>query len=304
VNAQFFDLQVNGYGGVDFNSDDLTPQSLHEACAKMQADGMAACLATVITDELPRMCQRLARLVELRQHDALIQSVIAGLHVEGPFLNSQRGYLGAHPPDAVRPADPGEAERLLDAGGGLVHILTLSPECDRALRTTAALVRRGVLVSAGHTDADLPTLMAAIDAGLSMFTHLGNGCPKDLPRHDNIIQRVLSLAGRLKISFIADGVHVPLFALKHYLSIAGVENSFIVSDAMAAAGLGPGRYRLGRNEVVVGEDRAAWSADGSHLVGSAVTMSRSASLLAGIGFSPEQVHRLTNINPRHAVGLR
>jgi N-acetylglucosamine-6-phosphate deacetylase len=136
-----------------------------------------------------------------------------------------------------------------------------------------------------------------------MFTHLGNGCPAEMPRHDNIIQRVLSIADQLRIGFIADGVHIPLFALKNYLTLAGLSNCFVVSDAMSAAGLGPGIYRLGRNEVAVGEDSAARSPDGSHLMGSAVTMMRSAALLSQIGFSSQQVRELTSVNPAKAIGL-
>jgi N-acetylglucosamine-6-phosphate deacetylase len=301
--AAYFDLQVNGYGGVDFNGDDLTADALHTACQRLRNDGVGASLATVITDHLPLMCRRLARLVELRERDPLAADVIVGLHVEGPFINPKRGYVGAHPPDAVVPGDADAALRLLDAGAGLVRILTLAPECDPQQIVTRTVSRRGVVVSAGHTDADRDVLNAAVDAGLSMFTHLGNGCPAELPRHNNIIQRVLAIADRVRIGFIADGVHVPMFALKNYLRLAGAENSFVVSDAMSAAGLGPGVYRLGRNEVKVGEDCAARSPDGSHLMGSAVTMARSAALLGQAGFTADEVHRLTFDNPRRAVGL-
>ena len=86
---------------------------------------------------------------------------------------------------------------------------------------------------------------ASIDAGLSLFTHLGNGCPGVLPRHDNIIQRVLSLSDSLHIGFIADGVHVPFFALANYLKCCGIDRAFIVTDAICGAGLGPGEYSIG-----------------------------------------------------------
>jgi N-acetylglucosamine-6-phosphate deacetylase len=239
----------------------------------------------------------MARVVELRSRDPLLQRLLIGIHVEGPFINPKRGYVGAHPPDAVQPASKSAAAKLVEAGGGLVRLITLAPECDPGLDVTRFLADQNLIVSAGHTDADLSTLHAAVDAGLSMFTHLGNGCPMEIPRHDNIIQRVLSLAGKIRIGLIGDGVHIPLFALKNYVQAAGVENCFVVSDAMSAAGLGPGVYRLGRNEVAVGEDCAARSPDGSHLMGSAVTMRRSAELLRKIGLSQSDVDRLTMHNP-------
>src|SRR5215207_9022562 len=93
----FFDLQVNGYGGVDFNQDDLSADALHRACERLDADGVAGILATVITDDLQRMARRLSNLVRLREADPLATQLIAGLHVEGPFISPVQGYRGAHP---------------------------------------------------------------------------------------------------------------------------------------------------------------------------------------------------------------
>src|SRR5439155_6606646 len=107
----YFDIQVNGYGGVDFNQDDLTPEMLHRACERLLADGVSGILATIITEKLDLMCRRIARIVELREKDDLAKKLIAGIHVEGPFLNETPGYRGAHPHDAIQPADPASAGR-------------------------------------------------------------------------------------------------------------------------------------------------------------------------------------------------
>ena len=303
LEAKYLDLQVNGFGGGDFNSDDLSAEALQSACALMRKNDVAGFLATVITDDLPVMLRRIRRIVSLRNQNPLAREMIVGLHVEGPFINGQKGYVGAHPPDAVIPANLAATEQLLAACDGLLKIMTLAPECDSKLTVTRWLADRGIVVSGGHSNADYDTLAAAVDAGLSMYTHLGNGCLMDLPRHDNIVQRVLSMAGKIRIGFIADGAHIPLFALKNYLAAAAIENCFVVSDAMSAAGLGPGVYRLGRREIAVGEDRVARSPDGSHLVGSAVTLKRSAELLSQIGLSPQQIEQLTVHNPRKAIGI-
>jgi N-acetylglucosamine-6-phosphate deacetylase len=255
--AGYFDLQVNGYAGVDFNADGLTADALHTACTALEAGGVGGILATVITDHPEAMEGRLKTLATLRERDPLAGLLIAGLHIEGPFLNEGEGYRGAHPADAIIPASVDVMERLLDAAGGLARLVTLAPERDPGLRVTRMLARRGIIVSAGHTDAGLDALRAAADAGLTMFTHVGNGCPGLLPRHDNIIQRALSLADRLWLCFIADGVHIPLFVLRSYLRLAGYERAIIVTDAMAAAGLGAGRYTLGRRVIEVGPDLVA-----------------------------------------------
>ena len=298
----YFDLQVNGYGGVDFNSDGLGSADLHQACQALQADGVAGVLVTIMTEDIDVMSARLARLAELRAGDALAEQLIAGIHIEGPFINPAEGYRGAHPADAICPADADKMDRLLAAADGLTRIVTLAPECDAGLAVTRMLADRGVVVSAGHCDASLEQLGKAIDAGLSMFTHLGNGCPAEMPRHDNIIQRALALADKLWLTLIADGVHLPYFVLKNIIDLAG-ERCIVTTDAMAAAGLGPGRYTIGRWDLLVGEDLAARSPDGTHLVGSAVSMPQArANLREHLGLGEEQIRRLTVENPRRAIG--
>jgi N-acetylglucosamine-6-phosphate deacetylase len=139
---------------------------------------------------------------------------------------------------------------------------------------------------------------------LTMFTHLGNGCPMQMHRHDNVIQRALSLSDRLWVMFIADGVHVPFFALKNYLNVVGVERAIVVTDAIAPAGLGPGRYTLARWDLVIGEDMVARAPDGSHFVGSGITMKQTIeNLVAGVGLKREDAMRLVSENPRKAVPL-
>jgi N-acetylglucosamine-6-phosphate deacetylase len=299
---RFFDLQVNGYGGIDFNSDSLTPEQLHLACERLALDGVGGVLATIITDDIESMCRRLEALCRCRNADPLAREIIAGIHIEGPFINETPGYRGAHPADQIIPANLELMRKLLDAAEGLIRLVTLAPERDANLDVTRFLAGRGVVVSAGHTDASLDVLKSAIDAGLSMFTHLGNGCPMLLPRHDNIIQRVLSLSDQLWITFIADGAHVAWPALRNYLRAATLDRSIVVTDAISAAGLGPGRYTLGHWDLLIGEDRVARAPDGSHLVGSAGTMPLSRSnLLEYLKLTEAQVHQLTAENPRRAV---
>lgn len=303
VASEYIDLQVNGFAGVDFNRDDLTTADVARACAELRAGGVAGILATVITDTLPAMCRRLENLGRACEEDATVAETIWGIHVEGPFLNEQPGYIGAHPAAAARVSDTGAMQELLDAAGGLVRVVTLAPERDPEFQVTRMLAGQGIRVAAGHCNPSLEELRGAIDAGLSMFTHLGNGCPLEMHRHDNIIQRALSLSDRLWIGLIADGVHVPLPALGNYLKVAGVERAFVVTDAIAAAGRGPGTYELAGQQVVVDEHRATWTADRSHLVGSAATIQDVVEVLRSrLGLSKEKVERLTATNPREILG--
>src|SRR5436853_7845655 len=103
--GEYLDLQINGYAGVDFQNDHLTPEDLHRACALLQAHGTAGFLATIITEDIAVMCRRLRRIVELRERDTLVRHMIVGIHIEGPFISPVDGFRGAHPKDSVRPGD-------------------------------------------------------------------------------------------------------------------------------------------------------------------------------------------------------
>ena len=121
-------------------------------------------------------------------------------------------------------------------------------------------------------------------------------------RHDNIIQRVLSLSDRLWISFIGDGAHVDFPALGNYLECTGLDRAVIVSDAISAAGLGPGRYTLGRQSIVIGDDLVPRAPDGSHFIGSACPLPRMAeNLQSQLGYSQAQVQSLLANNPRRIL---
>ncbi len=298
------DLQVNGYAGTDFNGDDLTAEALHHACVCLREDDCDSILATFITDDVSTLERRMSTLVRLREQDELARSVIVGIHIEGPFMNPEKGYIGAHPPQCVRPANLEDAKRLLDAAGGLTKIVTLAPEKDEHFHVTEFLANNGVTVSAGHCNPSLETLRAATEHGLTMFTHVGNGCPMLMHRHDNIIQRALALRDKLWLCFIPDGVHIDFFALQNYLRVAGLEKTIFVTDAISAARLGPGKFTLAGWDIQIGEDLVARSPDGSHFVGSTVTIPRIvANGQQQLGLSKADLKLLLDTNPRKAVGL-
>ncbi len=138
-----------------------------------------------------------------------------------------------------------------------------------------------------------------------MFTHLSNGCPMQMNRHDNIIRQALSYRDSLWLCFIANGVHVPFFMLRNYLDLAGIDRYVVVTDAVAPAGLGPGPYRVSRWELQIGADFVAQAADGSHRVGSVISMPRvRRHLIEPLGCSDAEVDRLVSENPRRAAGIK
>ena len=300
--SKYVDLQVNGYAGVDFNSDDLDEADFRAACAAMARDSVDRFLPTIITDELDRMMRRINRIARWVHDHRELQFMVAGIHVEGPFLSDVPGYVGAHPSDCTHDADPDVAMRLVDAGLGLVRLVTLAPERDVDSQTTRRLVDQGVVVAAGHSDASLDELQRAMDAGLSLFTHLGNACPGLVPRHDNIMTRVLSVAEQLSISLIADGHHLPWHTFATFIKCIPPENLIVVSDAISAAGLGPGIHRLASQEVEVDPDGAAWAKGREHFAGCATPMCRMQELLQEhLAIDPQTCETWMSTNPARLI---
>mgnify|MGYP001471147414 FL=1 len=297
------DLQVNGYAGVDFCSSTLEGEELHAACQALEDDGVDGILATLITDSVDSLAAKLSNLVRLRAQDSLVEKMIVGFHVEGPFLNPAAGYIGAHPSEHACPADVEDARRLLEAGGGLVKIFTLAPEMDPGCGTTGFLSGEGVTVSAGHCNPSVDQLQSAIEHGLKMVTHFGNGCPVELPRHDNVLQRFLHLRRHLWFGFIPDGAHVEFHALRNYLDLVGVDRAFMVTDAISAARLGPGLHEISGMTVEVDAGGVARLPGSPNLAGSTITMSGIRSNLSEkLGLDEDQVRSLIDLNPREAIG--
>lgn len=278
---RYFDAQVNGYVGVDFNDPQTKPEQIDDAAVAMQSHNVAVAFPTIITASEADMTRCISNVMQaIAKYDAS-REVFKGLHLEGPFISAERGYVGAHPRRYAISEDLGLLKRLCDCCGDLLALVTLSPEVDLSGRLTQCAVHRGAKVAAGHTNASLEDLDRCIDHGLELFTHLGNGCPPLMDRHDNIVLRALSRSDRLHFSLIADGHHVPHLLFGQLLKWVPLERLIVVSDAICAAGLGPGTYRLGEREVCVGSDLAARDASGEHFVGAASTMPDAQKWLTG-----------------------
>lgn len=264
-----FDPQVNGFGGIDFQQDDLTGDHLLTATRALRAAGCTRWLLTLITDDWEKLLARLRQLRALRDASPELRRAIVGWHVEGPFLSAEPGFRGAHDSSVMRDPVPGDMLRLREAAGEEPLLVTLAPERAGALEAIQEARKLGITISLGHTDAPAATLRAAVNAGVGAFTHLANGCPRQLDRHDNILWRVLEIPN-LTVSLIPDRIHVSpaLFRLIHQLKPAG--SIFYTTDAMSAAGMPPGRYPLGRLEVEVGADQVVRQPGQTNFAGSAL----------------------------------
>ena len=304
VAPPLLDLQVNGYGGVDFQQDNLPLEDLLRSVRELRAVGCTSFLLTLITDDWSALLKRLAHLRSLRAKSQELQDSIAGWHVEGPFLSAEPGFRGAHPADLMRHPTPDLIRELRQTTGDDPVLLTMAPERDDAIASIEAARAVGIRVSLGHTNAAMKRLQQAIRAGATSFTHLGNGCPQQLDRHDNILWRIFESDG-LYVGLIPDRIHVsiPLFRVAHRLISS--DRIYYVSDAMAAAGAPPGQYPLGKLLLEVGEDEVVRLPGSENFAGSALRPIDAVLRAAQMLYCPwQEIWRRYSVTPAHVMGLR
>jgi N-acetylglucosamine-6-phosphate deacetylase len=261
---------VNGFAGVDFQTPDLNHADLHRAIDRLRAHQTQRMLLTLITDEVEALCAKLARIEQFRREDPLLAETICGYHLEGPFLSAQPGYCGAHTAELQRAPDFSAFDRMWKAAGGNIRLLTLAPEWPGSRDFIANIVARGVVVSLGHTNATDAQITDAIDAGARLCTHLGNAVPQMLPRHDNIIHRLLA-RDELIACLIPDGIHLPPAVFKIFFRAKPAGKVILTTDAMAAAAAPPGRYTLGASEVEAHPDGIVRRPGCENFAGSSLT---------------------------------
>lgn len=298
-----FDFQINGFAGVDFQQDDLTHGELSLAVAVLARHGVGQFFLTLISAPVERLCARLANLESIIRRDPRLAQAIAGYHLEGPWLSPLAGYCGAHDPAVMQAPSAAAFERLQSAAAGRIRLVTLAPEWPDSAAFIADLTAAGVHVSLGHTDAGERDIDAAISAGARFCTHLGNAVPAVLPRHDNVVQRLLA-RDELTACLIPDGIHLPPFVLRNFVRAKPPGRVLFTTDAMAGAGAGPGKYRLAHLKVSVGEDSIARLPDGSGFAGSTLTADEGVRRVARFLSLPlGEATRLWSEAPRRAFGV-
>ena len=264
-----FDLQINGYGGIDFQQNALTESDLLTAVSALNRDGCARFLFTLITDQWEILLQRLRHVRDIRSRSVELNTAIAGWHIEGPFLSKKPGFHGTHNPDVMLNPTIDLLKELRETVPDDPILITIAPELPGSIKAIEWAVKSGMVVSIGHTDAPLDVINEAVLAGATAFTHLGNGCPSDLNRHDNILWRIFETQ-KLVVSVIPDKIHVSplLFRLIH--RVIPPERIIYVTDAMAAGGSPPGTYPLGKLRLAVGPDEVVRQPGYSNYAGSAL----------------------------------
>jgi len=306
LSPAFIDLQVNGYGGLDFNlgvwnDQPVTVETAAQIVRKVAASGTGLLCPTLITNRLDWLEEGLRTVAAACTQDAALAASLPGIHLEGPFLSPDEGPRGAHDPAYIIDPDWSVFERLQAAASGLIRILTIAPERPGAIAFIERAVASGVLVSIGHSHATAESVRDAVAAGASLSTHLGNGAHAVLPRHHNYIWEQLA-EDHLTACIIADGHHLPPNLVKCFSRIKGPSRLVVVSDCVALGGLPPGLYSDGRHEVLpsgrVNLAGTPYLAGAGHLLDTCV-----ATLRRCTDFSEAEVVGAVTSRPAAVLGL-
>ena len=305
--AGLIDLQVNGYAGHDLNDDQVTPETVQALARAMLASGVTTFLPTLITASEAQLTKALVAVQAARSLDPVVAKMVPYVHVEGPAIAPEDGPRGAHPAAHVRPPSVAEFERWQQASGSVVGMVTLSPHWPESAAYISHLVASGVHVALGHTDASPAQIVAAVDAGARISTHLGNGMYAMINRRRNPFWAQL-VDDRLCASFIADGHHLAPDLLKVMLRSKGLGQSMIVSDATAIGGMSAGHYQasIGGAVTLSANGRLSMN-DGSdqYLAGAALPLLAGvANLVRDGGLGLSDALGLATVQPGRWVGGR
>ena len=299
----FVDMHVHGGGGTSFTQGPA--DDTRRAAEFHRQHGSTTIVASLVTAPLGDLEARVAMLAGLAGQD-----ILAGIHLEGPFLSAAR--CGAQDPRYMVAPDVAAFERLHAAAAGHLRVITLAPELPGAAALIKAAARVGVIAAVGHTDATADVTAAAVDAGATHATHLFNGMR---PLHHREPGPVGALLDRDEVTceVIADGVHLHDTAIRLAARAAGPGRLVLITDAMAAAGMPDGSYRLGSMRVSVAGGVARLAADGESgpagagtagpIAGSTATMADVVRHAVAAGLPVTEVAAAASTTPARVLGL-
>jgi N-acetylglucosamine-6-phosphate deacetylase len=290
----FVDLHMHGGGGAQITTDD--PAEISRAVAFHRRHGTTRTLASLVTDQLDRMAAAVGAIAELIHAG---DSGIAGIHLEGPFLNPTK--RGSHHREYLLPPDPAALRHLFTAGAGTVRVVTLAPELPGGMELLRGVVAHGAIAAVGHTEASHEQARTAFAAGARLATHLFNAMAPFHHRHPGPAGAALA-DDTVTCELINDGVHVHEDVVRFAVAAAGPDRVALVTDATPAAGMSSGEYRLGPVPVFA-QGSTVRLADGT-LAGSTLTMDKAVRhAVRCVGLSPVDTAIAAATTPARLLGM-
>lgn len=298
----FVDLQVNGYKGVDFSDSDLTTERFIFASKELIKTGTVIFLPTVITSSAEIYERNLKLISAAIEHEDL-KKHIPGIHLEGPFISDVDGARGAHQSEWIQKPDTHFLDKLIKWSDKKVKLLTIAAELDGAGELCKHATELGIKVSLGHQLANKTDLKKLAASGATLLTHLGNGIPQSIDRHENSIWAGLA-NDDLTAMMITDGHHLPPSLIKIILKSKGVEKTIVVSDASPIAGFSPGTYNTLGNDVILEASGRLYNPETGYLVGSSSTMVECINYLRSLDLLDEKdISDVGFYNPLKILGI-
>jgi N-acetylglucosamine-6-phosphate deacetylase len=292
----FFDVHIHGSAGHDVMEG--TPQAFATIGNFLARHGVGAYLATTVTAPVDMTLKSLERMAALIGRDTAGARPL-GIHMEGPFLSPHK--KGAHPANLLQPPSVNLFDRMWQAAEGKIRLMTIAPELPNAEELISHATSLGVRVSLGHSNADTAAARAGIRAGAVSATHTFNAMRSFDHREPGLLGEVLS-NDDLFAELICDGLHVHPDAVRIYWKSKGPERAMLITDAMSAAGMPDGNYKLGELDVRVVNGRCVIG-EGT-LAGSTLTLDRGVRNFAEFtGASIDDVSKLVSRNPARMTGF-
>jgi N-acetylglucosamine-6-phosphate deacetylase len=294
-------IDIHIHGGAGHDVMEGSDESLAAVERLMTRHGVTSYCPTTVTapiDATLRSLDALGKAVAKGDKSQGTRARPLGIHFEGPFLSHAK--RGVHPPALLEKASLELFDRMWQAVDGRVSVMTIAPEIDGALDLIAEAARRGVCVSLGHSDAELPSAQAGIRAGARHATHTFNAMRALDHRDPGILGAVLT-SPEVTADIIVDGIHVNPVIVELFLKAKGIEGAVLITDAMSATGMPDGTYMLGGLEVHVKDGRCE---SGGRLAGSVLTLDRAVRNTAEFAkISLQNAIRLATLNPARVLGI-
>lgn len=296
------DLQVNGFKGVDFSGAHLSEEDVVRTCRELIEAGTTALLATLITSPTEIYERNLPLIAKVASTEEF-KGRLLGIHLEGPFLSPVEGARGAHNPKWMRPPSIEHLDRLLAWADGTVRMLTVAADLDGVEQVIRHAAKLGIVVSLGHHMANADQLRRCAAAGARALTHLGNGVPALLPRHENPVWAALD-NDDLVATIIPDGHHLPPALLKTIIRTKSPAGCIVISDASELAGLAPGRYESMGAEVLLDPTGRLYNPATGYMAGSSATLLTCMNHLASLNLvTYRELLSMAFDNPLRLLGI-
>ena len=292
----YIDLHIHGSAGYDVMEG--KQDGLEKMSAFLGGRGLGAFLATTVTSEMNKLLSAVERLAEqiTNWRTDFPGAIPFGIHMEGPCLSVAR--RGVHPEKYIVNPSVELFDRMHRAAAGCLRLITVAPEVPGALELIREATKRGVRVSIGHTDGDASDAVAAIEAGATHVTHTFNAMRPLEHRRPGVLGKILE-SDEVYAEIIADGVHVDPVVIELFLRCKRKERAVLVTDALSAAGMPDGTYRLGSFEFTV--KGPLCEANGT-LAGSVLSMDGAVrNIMQFAGWDLADSVRLASLNPADVV---